>query len=129
MFRVKSLCASVKRHHRAAGDLESGNVAHERETGGNRLGCPSAGDTESGDGSENGWLSGNQTRPRARLRGSAGNQRETLSSHAVLGCDVCLNGHVLSWLEGRPPELSSSLPNFRINPYELSVPVLPVSTG
>ena len=85
MFRVKSLGASVKRHHRAAGDLEAGDVAHQRETSRNRLGCPSSADLESGNGSENGWLGWNQARPVAGLSGGASDELKAFAAHRILG--------------------------------------------
>ena len=85
MFRLKSLGASVKRQHRAAGDLEAGDVAHQWETSRNCFGCPSARYSESSDGGKYRWLGWNQARPVAGLSGGASDELKAFAAHAVLG--------------------------------------------
>jgi len=85
MFRVKSLGASVKRQHRAAGDLEAGDVTNHRSSSGNRLGGPRSGNAVSGDRREHRRLNRDQARPSAGLRCGSGEQLEAFSAHAVLG--------------------------------------------
>ena len=93
MFQLRSLGSGVKRYDRTAGDLKAGDVAYQWEASGNSLGGPSARYSKSSDACKHRWLNGNQSRPRSGLSGGAGVEREAFAAHAVLGRDVCLNGH------------------------------------